>query len=97
MKNILISGLVNTETTCRVRQFPIHYYPIDYPFFGVSTAVSGVAYNLARAMTTLGTRVSDTAAQKLAQRPGMSISSPTWLAWWMVFRAAVFRPEKLIL
>ena len=57
MKNILISGLVNTETTCCVRQFPIHYYPIDYPFFGVSTAVSGVAYNLARAMTTLGDRV----------------------------------------
>ena len=57
MKNILISGLVNTETTCRVRQFPINYYPIDYPFFGVSTAVSGVAYNLARALTTLGDRV----------------------------------------
>ena len=57
MKNILISGLVNTETTCRVRQFPINYYPIDYPFFGVNTAVSGVAYNLAKAMTTLGDRV----------------------------------------
>ena len=57
MKNILISGLVNTETTCRVRQFPVNYYPIDYPFFGVSTAVSGVAYNLAKALTTLGDRV----------------------------------------
>ena len=57
MKNILISGLVNTETTVRVRQFPIHYYPIDYPFFGVGTAVSGVAYNIARAMSTLGDRV----------------------------------------
>ena len=51
---ILISGLVNTETTCRVRQFPVEYYPIDYPFFGVSTAVSGVACNLARALKTLG-------------------------------------------
>ena len=57
MKNILISGLVNTETTCRVRQFPIHYYPLDYPFFGVDTAVSGVAYNLAKAMVTLGDNV----------------------------------------
>ena len=57
MKSILISGLVNTETTCRVRQFPINYYPIDYPFFGVDTAVSGVAYNLAKAMVTLGDRV----------------------------------------
>lgn len=54
MKNILISGLVNTETTVRVRQFPINYYPIDYPFFGVNTAVSGVAYNIALALNTLG-------------------------------------------
>lgn len=51
---ILISGLVNTETTVRVRQFPVEYYPIDYPFFGVNTAVSGVAYNIALAEKTLG-------------------------------------------
>lgn len=57
MKNVLISGLVNTETTVRVRHFPITYYPIDYPFFGVNTAVSGVAYNLAKALTTLGDHV----------------------------------------
>lgn len=57
MKKILISGLVNTETTVRVRQFPIEYYPIDYPFFGVQTAVSGVAYNIALALTTLGNHV----------------------------------------
>ncbi len=54
MSHILISGLINTETTVRVRKFPIDYYPIDYPFFGVDTAVSGVAYNVARALTTLG-------------------------------------------
>ncbi len=54
MSKILISGLVNTETTVRVRQFPINYYPIDYPFFGVNTAVSGVAYNIALALKTLG-------------------------------------------
>lgn len=54
MNRILISGLVNTETTVRVRKFPIDYYPIDYPFFGVNTAVSGVAYNIALALTTLG-------------------------------------------
>lgn len=57
MSHILISGLVNTETTVRIREFPIPYYPIDYPFFGVSTAVSGVAYNLAKALRTLGSRV----------------------------------------
>lgn len=57
MKKILISGLVNTETTVKVRQFPINYYPIDYPFFGVNTTVSGVAYNIALAMKTLGDQV----------------------------------------
>ena len=54
MSKILVSGLVNTETVARVRKFPIDYYPIDYPFFGVSTAVSGVAYNIALALNTLG-------------------------------------------
>ena len=56
--NILISGLVNIETTVAVRGFPIEYYPIDYPFFGVESNVSGVGYNIARAMTALGDRVS---------------------------------------
>lgn len=54
MKKVLVSGLINTETTVRVRQFPVQYYPIDYPFFGVQTAVAGVAYNVARALRTLG-------------------------------------------
>jgi ribokinase len=57
MSHILISGLVNTETTVRIREFPIPYYPIDYPFFGIGTAVSGVAYNLTKALHTLGDRV----------------------------------------
>ena len=56
MKKILVSGLVNTETTVRVRQFPINYYPIDYPFFGVNTAASGVAYNIALALFGRGAR-----------------------------------------
>lgn len=57
MSKVLISGLVNTETTVRVRQFPLEYYPIDYPFFGIDTAVSGVAYNIALAMSGLGDSV----------------------------------------
>lgn len=55
--HILVSGLLNTETTTAVRGFPIQYYPIDYAFFGVNTAVSGVAFNLAKALVTLGDRV----------------------------------------
>ena len=57
MANILVSGLVNTETTVRVRQFPVNYYPIDYPFFGIRTAVSGVAFNISKALKTLGDEV----------------------------------------
>lgn len=51
---ITVSGLINVETTVKVHGFPIPYYPIDYPFFGVNSAVSGVAYNIARALTVLG-------------------------------------------
>ncbi len=57
MATIYVSGLINTETTVRVRKFPIDYYPIDYPFFGVQTEVSGVAYNVAKALKTLGDQV----------------------------------------
>lgn len=51
---ILVSGLLNIETTVAVRGFPINYYPIDYPFFGIKSNVSGVGYNIAKALTTLG-------------------------------------------
>lgn len=52
--NILVSGLVNIETTLRIEQFPVNYYPIDYPFFGIKSGVGGVAYNVAKALHTLG-------------------------------------------
>ena len=51
---ILVSGLVNIETAARVRSFPIDYYPIDYPFFGVALNVGGVGFNVSRALKTLG-------------------------------------------
>ena len=54
---ILVSGLLNIETTTAVRGFPVNYYPIDYPFFGISTSVSGVGFNLAKAFRTLGDAV----------------------------------------
>lgn len=55
---IFVSGLVNVETTLSVRGFPINYYPIDYPFFGVDSNVAGVGYNIAKALNTLGDEVS---------------------------------------
>lgn len=57
MSKILVSGLVNLETTCSVGGFPIEYAPVDYNFFGVNSAVSGVGYNVAKAMATLGNSV----------------------------------------
>lgn len=57
MKNIFISGLLNVETSLKVNSFPIEYNPIEYPFFGVSSSVSGVGYNIAKALNKLGDNV----------------------------------------
>jgi ribokinase len=57
MSNILVSGLINIETTVQVEAFPIAYAPVRYPFFGVQSSVSGVGYNVAKALTTLGDSV----------------------------------------
>jgi ribokinase len=54
---ILVSGLINLEVTLRVERFPIEYVPVRYPFFGVNSTVSGVGYNVAKALTTLGSDV----------------------------------------
>lgn len=54
MSRILVSGLINIETTVRVESFPIAYEPCRFPFHGVNTTVSGVGYNIAKALTTLG-------------------------------------------
>jgi sugar/nucleoside kinase (ribokinase family) len=57
MGKILISGLINIETTLKVDGFPLGYSPVRYPFFGITSTVSGVGYNLAKAMTTLGDQI----------------------------------------
>lgn len=51
---ILIAGLINIETTLRIDGFPLEYAPVRYPFFGVNSTVSGVGYNVAKALVTLG-------------------------------------------
>lgn len=55
---VTVSGLINIETNVSVKEFPIQYFPIDYPFFGVDTSVGGVGYNVAKALTVLGDEVS---------------------------------------
>lgn len=57
MSTVLVSGLINIETTVRVDAFPIEYTPVRYPFFGIEATVSGVGYNVAKALTTLGDTV----------------------------------------
>lgn len=57
MKKVALAGLINIETTVAIDKFPIEYAPIDYRFFGVETTVSGVGYNVSKALKTLGDEV----------------------------------------
>lgn len=57
MAEIAVVGLVNLETTLAVDGFPVPYAAARYSFFGVRSSVSGVGYNVARALHTLGDSV----------------------------------------
>ncbi|MAU13047.1 MAG: carbohydrate kinase family protein [Anaerolineaceae bacterium] len=57
MAKILVAGLINIETTARIDHFPVDYMSVRYPFFGVRTTVSGVGFNVAKALTLLGHEV----------------------------------------
>ncbi len=54
MGRFFVAGLVNVETTLAVDGFPLDYFPVRYLFHGLHTAVSGVGYNVAKALTVLG-------------------------------------------
>ncbi len=54
MPRILVSGLINIETTLKIDGFPLPYFPVRYPLDAVASSVSGVGYNIAKALTTLG-------------------------------------------
>ena len=47
---IYVSGMLNFEADLRVQNFPIHYYPIDYPFFDIDTFIGGSGYNISMAL-----------------------------------------------
>lgn len=55
---ILVSGLVNIETNLKIEGFPLNYYPVCFPFFGIKSNVSGVGTNIAKALTKLGSEIS---------------------------------------
>lgn len=54
---ILVCGLINLETTVQVDGFPIPWFPVRYPFHGVKSTISGVGFNVCRALATLGREV----------------------------------------
>jgi acarbose 7IV-phosphotransferase len=53
MNKIIVCGLTNIETTIKIDKFPIEYSPIEYKFFGVNSSISGVGYNIVKALKTL--------------------------------------------
>ena len=57
MSKILVAGLTNIEVTLKVDSFPISYSPVLYPFHGINSSVSGVGFNVAKALTRLGDTV----------------------------------------
>lgn len=57
MGKILVSGMINIENTLKIDKFPLEYFPVCYPFFGIKTTVSGVGYNISKALTILGDKV----------------------------------------
>ncbi len=57
MGRFFVAGLSNIETTLGVEGFPLDYFPVRYLQFGIESSVSGVGYNIAKALTCLGNRV----------------------------------------
>ncbi|MBN2113885.1 MAG: carbohydrate kinase family protein [Acidimicrobiia bacterium] len=52
----LVAGSINVETSVPVEGFPLAYTPVRYTP-GIGSAVSGVGWNVARALHTLGSEV----------------------------------------
>lgn len=56
MPRILVAGLINVETTVKIKEFPVAYTPVSYTFNGIETTVSGVGVNVAKALCALGAK-----------------------------------------
>ncbi|NLI76219.1 MAG: carbohydrate kinase family protein [Candidatus Riflebacteria bacterium] len=57
MAGMVVCGLINFETTLRIGGFPLPYNPVNYPFHGIASSVSGVGFNVANALGRLGNEV----------------------------------------
>ncbi|SRR6266436_10330408 len=56
-KDVLVCGTLNLETTFPIAGFPLNYEAICYRPFEIRSQPSGVGFNIARALSTLGNRV----------------------------------------
>jgi sugar/nucleoside kinase (ribokinase family) len=56
-KDILVCGTLNLETTFPITRFPLDYEPVSYRLFEIKSQPSGVGFNIARALSTLGNQV----------------------------------------
>ena len=54
MARIAVAGLYTLETNLRIEGFPLPYYPVTYPFHGITQAHAGVGLNVGVALTGLG-------------------------------------------
>jgi sugar/nucleoside kinase (ribokinase family) len=57
MAAVIVVGNVNLETTLRIDAFPLPYAPTRFVPGGIQSSVSGVGWNVARALQRLGNRV----------------------------------------
>ena len=57
MARVVVCGLINIETTLRVDAFPVSYEPVHCAFDRVHSSISGVGFNIALALHTLGHEV----------------------------------------
>lgn len=57
MSKILISGIINVETTLQINSFPLEYNPVNYAFWGLKTSPSGVGLNVTKSLTGLGDQI----------------------------------------
>lgn len=57
MAIITVVGNVNIETTVKIDRFPLDYRPTTFSTFGITSNVSAVGYNIAKALSVLGNTV----------------------------------------
>lgn len=57
MARILVSGVANVEVSLPIYDFPIQYEPVRYPESPIRSSVAGVGYNMAKALSVLGSEV----------------------------------------